>query len=118
MQFVDLKSEEQLDMQTLHRVRDQLVGERTSLMNHSEPAPGTRPCHPSGRAGLAARLAEPLGAPTSTKPARINRPIVDMCERWIALDQRISELDPDFAAQANGDELAQRPSDQFRVLGL
>ena len=33
MRFVALKSEEQLDMQTLHRVRDQLVGERTSLMN-------------------------------------------------------------------------------------
>ena len=33
MRFVELKREEQLDMQTLHRVRDQLVGERTSLMN-------------------------------------------------------------------------------------
>ncbi len=33
MRFVELKSEEQLDMQPLHRVRDQLVGERTSLMN-------------------------------------------------------------------------------------
>src|SRR5467141_4740087 len=28
MRFVELKSEEQLDMQTLHRVRDRLVGER------------------------------------------------------------------------------------------
>ena len=33
MRFVELKSEEQLDMQTLHRVRDRLIGERTSLMN-------------------------------------------------------------------------------------
>jgi len=33
MRFVALKSQEQLDMQTLHRMRDQLVGERTSLMN-------------------------------------------------------------------------------------
>ena len=33
MRFVALKSEAQLDVQTLHRVRDQLVGERTSLMN-------------------------------------------------------------------------------------
>lgn len=30
MRFVGLKSEEQLDVQTLHRVRDRLVGERTS----------------------------------------------------------------------------------------
>jgi transposase len=33
MRFVELKSEEQLDMQTLHRVRDRLVGERTALIN-------------------------------------------------------------------------------------
>jgi transposase len=33
MRFVALKSEAQLNMQTLHRVRDQLVGERTALIN-------------------------------------------------------------------------------------
>jgi transposase len=30
MRFVNLKSTEQLDMQTLHRARDRLVGERTA----------------------------------------------------------------------------------------
>jgi transposase len=33
MRFVELKAEEQLDMQTLHRARDRLVGERTALIN-------------------------------------------------------------------------------------
>src|SRR5258708_19706808 len=33
MRFVALKSETQLDMQSLHRVRDRLVGERTALIN-------------------------------------------------------------------------------------
>src|SRR6201981_994102 len=33
MRFVELKSEEQLDMQTLHRARDRLVGERTAPIN-------------------------------------------------------------------------------------
>jgi transposase len=33
MRFVELKSEEQLDVQTLHRVLDRLVGEHTSLTN-------------------------------------------------------------------------------------
>src|SRR3977135_1736436 len=33
MRFVELKSEEQLDMQSLRRVRDRLVGERTALLN-------------------------------------------------------------------------------------
>jgi transposase len=33
MRFVDLKSQEKLDMPTLHRARDRLVGERTALIN-------------------------------------------------------------------------------------
>ena len=33
MRFVVLKCQEQLDMQTLHRSRDRLVGERTALIN-------------------------------------------------------------------------------------
>lgn len=33
MRFVALKSEAQLDVQVLHRVRDRLVGQRTTLMN-------------------------------------------------------------------------------------
>ena len=33
MRFVELKSSEQLDMQSLHRVRDRLIGERTALLN-------------------------------------------------------------------------------------
>src|ERR1700751_1819126 len=33
MRFVELKSEEQLDVQTLHRARDRLIGERTALIN-------------------------------------------------------------------------------------
>src|ERR1700712_753244 len=33
MRFVQLKSVEQLDTQSLHRVRDRLVGERTALLN-------------------------------------------------------------------------------------
>jgi transposase len=33
MHFVEVKSEAQLDMQTLHRARERLVGERTSLIN-------------------------------------------------------------------------------------
>src|SRR3954452_11436557 len=33
MRFVELKSAEQLDMQSLHRVRDRLVGESTALFH-------------------------------------------------------------------------------------
>src|SRR6202161_4347726 len=61
MRFVELKSEEQLDMQTLHRARDQLVGERTSLMNQIRSLLLERGIIvPQGRAKLASRLAELL----------------------------------------------------------
>src|SRR6478736_7595808 len=33
MRFVEIKSEAQLDMQTLHRARERLVAERTALIN-------------------------------------------------------------------------------------
>ena len=33
MRFVDLKSEGQLGIQSLHRARSRLVGERTALVN-------------------------------------------------------------------------------------
>jgi transposase len=33
MRFVPIKSEEQLDVQAMHRVRDRLVGHRTALIN-------------------------------------------------------------------------------------
>jgi len=33
MRLVEIKTEAQLDMQTLHRARDRLVGERTALIN-------------------------------------------------------------------------------------
>ena len=33
MRFVDLKSQDQLNVQTLHRSRDRLVAERTALTN-------------------------------------------------------------------------------------
>jgi transposase len=35
MRFVELKSQDQLDMQTLRRARDRLVGERTALINQT-----------------------------------------------------------------------------------
>ena len=33
VRFIEPKSKKQIDMQTLHRVRDRLVGDRISLMN-------------------------------------------------------------------------------------
>src|SRR6185436_20461069 len=63
MRFVAIKSEAQLDMQTLHRVRDRLVGERTALMNQIRSILLERGhVVPQGRAKLAGFLTSLLKA--------------------------------------------------------
>ena len=62
MRFVALKSEAQLDMQTLHRVRDRLVGERTALINQLRGILLERGIMvPQGRRKLLERIAGAVG---------------------------------------------------------
>lgn len=109
MRFVELKSEEQLDMQTLHRVRDQLVGERTSLMNQIRSLLLERGhIVPQGRAKLAVRLGEMLGGEHPVLGARIGLLVADMRDRWRLLDGRIAGLDTEFTEHAQADERTRR----------
>lgn len=85
MRFVELKTEEQLDMQTLHCIRDRLVGDRTSLMNQIRSLLLERGyIVPQGRAKLAARLGEMLDGDEPVLGPRIHRLVSDMRLRWIA----------------------------------
>jgi len=107
MRFVALKSEEQLDMQTLHRVRDRLVGERTSLMNQIRSLLLERGfVVPQGKAKLARALAELLDGERPVLTQRMHALIEDMRQRWRALDERIAGFDAEFAASAKADENA------------
>jgi len=110
MRFVALKSEAQLDVQTLHRVRDQLVGERTALMNQIRAVLLER-SHvvPQGRAKLAAYLAGLLDtdAGLSLTP-RMRALVADVRERWQFLDRRIAALDAEFSEQVRTDESTRR----------
>lgn len=109
MRFVALKSQDQLDMQTLHRVRDRLIGERTSLMNQIRSILLERGhIVPKGRAKLAVRLAELLADPELALSPRIRELIADMRARWQALDVRIGAFDGEFAKHARNDEHARR----------
>lgn len=110
MRFVELKSEEQLDMQTLHRTRDRLVGERTALINQLRGillergvviARGRRNLERE----LDAMLCEEDGLAVSP---RLRMLIVGIREEWRGLDQRIAAFDDEFAARAKTDEAARR----------
>ena len=72
MRFVALKSEEQLDMQTLHRARDQAVRERTSLMDQLRAVLLERGVIvPQGRARLRVRVDDILRTRTEALSSRI-----------------------------------------------
>ena len=109
MRFVALKSEEQLDMQILHRVRDWAVGERTSLMNQLRAVLLERGVIvPQGRAKLRLRVTELLQQGAGELSSRIQLLIEDMLTRWLTLDERIAAFDAEFAAEAKRDEAARR----------
>ena len=109
MRFVTLKSEEQLDMQTLHRVRDRLVGDRTSLMNQIRSLLLERGyVVAQGRARLGAALAKLLDSGEPVLAPRIHELIADMRRQWAALDERIKTFDAEFAAAAKAQDGAKR----------
>jgi transposase len=109
MRFVEIKSEEQLDMQTLHRARQRLVGERTALTNQLRGFLLERGyVAPRGRRKLEERLDEWIGQEDITVSQRIRILVEDMRAEWRALDQRIKALDDEFAAKARTDDAARR----------
>lgn len=110
MHFVEVKSEAQLDMQTLHRARERLVGERTSLINQLRAILLERGIAvPQGRRRLEQYLAARLGETDATSlGVRMTALIEDMRLEWRELDRRIGGFDEEFAARARSDEVARR----------
>jgi transposase len=107
MRFVELKSEEQLDMQTLHRVRDRLVGERTALINQLRAVLLERGITVAqGRRELERHLAG--GNAQVGLSQRMRMLIEDIRAQWCELDRRIAELDKEFAEWTRNEETARR----------
>jgi transposase len=108
MRFVALKSEAQLDVQVLHRVRDRLVGQRTALMNQMRSILLERGIVvPQGRRKLLEAI-ESASAGETDLSARIGRLLTDMLEQWCDFDRRIEALDDEFAEMARADPAARR----------
>jgi len=109
MRFVELKTEEQLDVQTLHRVRDRLVCERTSLTNQIRSLLLERGyVVAQGHGRLRIMLGELLDCGASALTPRMAFLLGDMRIRWDELDRRIASFDAEFAAMTRNDDRALR----------
>ncbi len=107
MRFVELKSETRLDMQTLHRARDRLVGERTALINQPRAILLERGITVAqGRRRLERHLAGMDAQGDLSERMRLL--IEDMRVRWAELERRIVEFDKELAEWARNDEAARR----------
>ena len=110
MRFVELKSQDQLDMQTLHRSRDRLVGERTALINQLRAILLERGMvAPQGKRKLEQFLAvlmdEQGGAGLSPRMIVL---VADARAQWAELDRRISAFDAEFVCWVKENEEARR----------
>jgi transposase len=110
MRFVEIKTEAQLDMQTLHRSRDRLVGERTALINQMRAVLLERGIVvPQGKRKLEQYLVglmqEPEGRGLS---ARMRLLIADMRAQWQELDHRIAAFEAEFVSYAKESDDARR----------
>jgi transposase len=110
MRFVALKTEAQLDIQVLHRVRDRLVRQRTSLMNQIRGILLDRGIVVArGRQKLLDMLQTIFSTPdNSAVVSRVRLLLEDMLDQWRTLDVRIAKLDEEFIQMARNDDAARR----------
>jgi transposase len=108
MRFVALKSEAQLDQQTLHRVRSRLVNSRTRLMNQLRAILLERGITAKGRRALGLALGSLLDDGASGLSPRLRELVAEMRREWAELDARIAALDREFVETARASAPARR----------
>lgn len=109
MRFVELKTQEQLDIQTLHRVRSRLVAERTNLINQLRAILMERGViFPVGRRKLELGLDGMLTESDGTLSPRVHQLVSDLRGEWTALDAKIEALNGEFIEIARNDVAIRR----------
>jgi transposase len=105
MRFVELKTEEQLDMQSLHRTRDRLLGERTALSNSLRALLLERGIIvPQRRRKLELYIETLLAVEEVSCSPRTRLLVEDQCAEWRQPDRRILAFDEKFVRRARTDE--------------
>ena len=109
MRFVPPKSVEQLDLQSLHRVRARLVRHRTAVINQIRALLLDRGIAVrQGYRHLLRELPDILGREPERLSPRMVRMICDLSTDWRHLDQRLEEVTEEIETIAKADEACQR----------
>jgi transposase len=110
MRFVELKTQDQLDMQTLHRSRERLVGERTALINQLRAILLERGIVVGqGKRKLQEFLAQLMDEREGEGLSpRLTLLVADARAQWAELDRRIAAFDAEFAAAAKASDDVRR----------
>src|SRR6266481_1809654 len=109
MKFVATKTADQLDLQALHRVRERLVRQRTSIINQIrafllERGIAVR----QGLRFLRSELPGILAKRSDALSPRMMRLIEDLAGDWRRLDERIEGLSTDIASLVEQDPACER----------
>lgn len=109
MRFVPIKTEDQLDLQALHRVRDRLVGRRTAVINQLRAFLLERGLTPrTGRRHLA-RLLPTLLESAGTELSPCMRTLLhSLREEWEHLEQAVRDATTRIERLARTDAACQR----------
>lgn len=109
MRFVPVKTEEQLDMQALHRVRDRLVGCRTALINQVRAVLLERGLtFAKGRAPMAHVVAELVAADTDEVSSATRELLALLWQEWQELQARVDDLTARIEQAAARDEVCRK----------
>jgi len=109
MRFVPIKTDDQLDLQALHRVRDRLVHRRTALINQIRGLLLERGIvFPAGAANLRNRMAAILEDADQNLTPRIRKVLVHLWQEWKDLNAEIDSVSDEIDFIAEHDPACQR----------
>jgi transposase len=109
MRCVPLKTDEQLDLQALHRVRRRFIIERTAVVNQMRALLLERGLAiPLGRAVFARRLPEIFEDAENGLSSRVISLLHRLRRRWLALDVEIEEATRELTVWAEQSALCRR----------
>lgn len=112
MRFVPLKSEQQLDLQSLHRVRDRFVGRRTAVINQIRALLLERGITVrQGAYALETAIPKVLADPKNQISPRMVLLIGELVDEWRSLGERIDRLTRELETLAKTDPAAARISE-------